>query len=89
MAEDINHKKFPLGAPEYKDEILNKIPKKKSLWKKILGGIAIAAGVLAAPFTGGATLLATGAGSAMLIDASIDDDHNKQNRKKYIYQFKY
>lgn len=82
MAIDLNHKIIPLGSPEYEGETTTKIPKKKSLWKKILGGISIGAGVLAAPFTFGTTLLATGAGSALLVDASIDDAHNEQNRKK-------
>ena len=41
-------------------------PKKKSLWTKIVGGAMIGAGVLAAPFSLGATLVGVGGGIATI-----------------------
>ena len=75
-ATDLNKKDILLST-NYQKTVQNRIPKKKSIWKKILGGIATGIGILAAPFTGGASLTLSGVGSAMIIDSAIDDHHNK------------
>jgi len=90
-AIDINGKKVYIDSeeniicnPDKKKGRSNtiKIPKKQSLWKKILGGIAIGVGIIAAPFTGGASLALSGLGAGLEIDAANDDYHNTENRKK-------
>ena len=53
---------FPYG------KAINKTPLKKTpFWKKIVGGVLAVGGVVAAPFTGGASLLVTGAGVTTMI----------------------
>jgi GTP-binding protein EngB required for normal cell division len=90
-AIDINGKKVYIDSeqniitnPDKKKGSSNTItiPKKQSLWKKILGGIAIGVGIIAAPFTSGASLALSGLGASLEIDATNDDDHNTENRKK-------
>lgn len=51
---------------EYTDPVEYKIPKDKSIWRKILGAAFIVGGVIAAPFSFGATMAGTTAGVTMI-----------------------
>lgn len=64
----INLKDEKISLEDWKeyDSISYKIPKKKSFWQKILGVAFIVGGVIAAPFSAGATLTGVAAGSTMI-----------------------
>ena len=67
-AENLMGEEIYLSDWEVYDTVTNKTPIKKTpLWKKIIGGILSIGGVVAAPFTGGASLLVTGAGVATMV----------------------
>lgn len=79
-ATDLNDK-TSIIEKKYKYTLPTKIPKKKSLWKKILGGIAVGVGIIAAPFTGGASLALSAGGVGTIISGEIDDVYNKSLRE--------
>ena len=62
-------------------ETTTKIPKKLSIFKKIMGGIAMGLGVICAIPTGGASLLATAGGAGLFVGGKLDDFHNENLRK--------
>ena len=56
----------------------DKLPKKNSLWKKVLGGVTMGVGIIAAPFTFFSSLGLTAIGAGLIIDSKDDDDYNKK-----------
>ena len=66
FAINLKNEEIPLGDWEEYDKISYKIPKKKSLWQKVLGIGFIVGGVIAAPFSAGATLTGVAAGVTMI-----------------------
>ena len=79
--EDLNGNIKILGKREYVGETTTKIPKKLSIFKKIMGGIAMGLGVICAIPTGGASLLATAGGAGLFVGGKLDDFHNENLRK--------
>ena len=75
---DVNNKIVEIEPKKEVKRISQKIPKKKSLWKKIVGGVSIGIGVIAAPFTGGASLALSAAGAGAIIDSKLDDIYNQK-----------
>ena len=65
-AKDLNDNIIPLGNKEIIRSVTNKYPKKKSFFTKLVGGIMIGVGILAAPFSAGATLVGVGGGIATI-----------------------
>ena len=66
-AIDINDKKITVeDCKKYEDTISYKIPKKKSFWQKVLGVAFIVGGVIASPFSAGASLTGVTAGMTMI-----------------------
>jgi hypothetical protein len=67
-AENLKGKEIYLSDWEVYDTVINKTPIKNTpLWKKIVGGVLTIGGVVAAPFTGGSSLLVTGAGVVTMV----------------------
>ena len=77
-AEDYNGKIIELEPRKEYDKKPQPIPKKKTLWKKVLGGVTMGVGIIAAPFTSGASLGFAAVGAAAIIDSTIDDDYNQK-----------
>lgn len=65
-AIDLNDNEIFLEDWEEYDNISHKIPKKKSFWQKVLGISFIVGGIIAAPFSAGATLTGVAAGVTMI-----------------------
>lgn len=63
---DLNDK-IIYGNWEIYDTLVQKIPIKQSFWKVILGKVLCIGGVIAAPFTFGASLTATAGGAALIV----------------------
>lgn len=72
-AINLEDKEIPLGDWEEYDSISYNIPKKKSGWQKVLGIGFIVGGVLAAPFSAGATLTGVAAGATMIATSEKDE----------------
>ena len=68
-AIDLDNKEVNLGDWEVYDTVKDRTPIKKSIWKKIFGGILIAGGIIAAPFSFGTTLVGTAGGIALVADS--------------------
>ena len=58
------------------------LPKKKSLWKKVLGGVTMGVGIIAAPFTFFSSLGLTAIGAGM-ISSLRKIVYNKINKNEY------
>lgn len=71
IAIDLDDNEIDMNKIEDCGTSVVKIPIKKSLWQKILGGILIVGGILAAPFSAGATLTGVTGGSALIISSEI------------------
>ena len=65
-AIDLNDNKVPYGSKKELRRVTNKFPKHKSFWTKFVGGAMIGLGILAAPFSAGATLVGVGGGIATI-----------------------
>lgn len=65
-AIDINDNEIAIDDWKIYETNINKIPIKKSLWQKILGGALIVGGIIAAPFSFGTTLTGTVGGTALI-----------------------
>lgn len=81
-AIDLNDKEIIIEKTKI-GEVKSHIPKKQSLWMKIVGGIGVGLGIIAAPFTGGFSLAVAGTGTGLIIGSKIDDEYNK-NLKENI-----
>lgn len=67
-AENLKGEEIYLDDWVVYDTAINKTPIKKTpFWKKIVGGVLAIGGVVAAPFTGGTSLIVTGAGVTTMI----------------------
>ena len=67
-AENLKGEEIYLEDWKVYDTAVNKTPIPKTpFWKKIVGGVLAIGGVVAAPFTGGSSLLVTGAGITTMI----------------------
>ena len=82
-AIDNNDKIVEVEPKNEYNKYRDKLPKKKSLWKKILGVAAIGAGIIASPFTFGTSLALATAGVVAIKDATNDDDYNKKLKENY------
>jgi hypothetical protein len=60
----------------------DKLPKKNSLWKKVLGGVTMGVGIIAAPFTFFSSLGLTAIGAGM-ISSLRKIVYNKINKNEY------
>ena len=80
-AIDLNDKEIIIEKTKI-GEVKSNIPKKQSLWMKIVGRIGVGLGIIAAPFTGGASLALAGGGAGLIIGSKIDDNYNENLKKK-------
>jgi len=65
-AIDLNGNKVQIGSKEEVRRVKNKFPKHESFWTKLVGGAMIGIGILAAPFSAGASLVGVGGGIATI-----------------------
>ena len=65
-AIDLNGNKVQIGSKEEVNRTKTKFPKNESFWTKLVGGAMIGIGILAAPFSAGATLVGVGGGIATI-----------------------
>ena len=65
-AIDLNDNKVQIVSKEEVNITKTKFPKHKSFWTKLVGGAMIGIGILAAPFSAGATLVGVGGGIATI-----------------------